>query len=459
MLSLSPLAPQISQNPGFGSDSGLPQIATGSDKNDFALFLQNAQDNAVRDRQDGTKRADEPVRTEDVKDSQTEKNQIKPKEGDEGEKQKENRPDENRKTHPAPEPEKPEILPKVRLTRNESQGKREVRETGRDAREPHLHQDQTHVVLNAEAKAAQANAEGKSAHKLKADVTAKPRVEFIGAVETARNEKNVQLSGSVKTDAKQGAGELANQSLVKGFVQNTKKDTELNAKEIASDKKTAQKNNLRTNPTHTPAEAGVVLAANVSADAPKEISKSAGTELKVEAKAEHAKEKSDLFTPAPASRDHQIQSFQKAAENAIQRAQPAELVNRIAAQMKYAVTEGKGELTVKLNPEHLGKLQIVLGKEDGGLMTAKMIVESSAVKDLLQTHMQDLKDHLEMSGMSFGQMNVDVKSGNADTAGQMGEGKNVSFSGSGNGKSGEENDADFIHIDLRYSDRLVNVIA
>lgn len=132
-----------------------------------------------------------------------------------------------------------------------------------------------------------------------------------------------------------------------------------------------------------------------------------------------------------------------------------DFVQTVSAQIRFAAVEGKDTLTVKLQPENLGKMTITLGREEGGLFAGKLTVESEAVKQLLESQMSDLKDHLEHSGISFDSLTVDVKQDHGSESQHAETARNES---SWTDEKPEVAEA-FRWVDLRYSDRQVNVLA
>ncbi len=468
MQGLFSLSTPASQALDFSRNSGAPEKilpASGADKNEFAQYVQAAQDSArlaAREASRESKPENHEIKTEETANRNDESRTEKTREGEDGEKKKEIQSDEGARAAVALANQKSEgLVLKPVLEGREIQGSGESRVAARNFRQSNFSQNQTagHLAAAQAAKENLATAAlaGKETGKSKVETAAKNRVDFLGALPTSLGEKSSEAKSSLKTTALAEAGVkdvAAHLAAVSRLNLSAKKEGETKTTDGVNEKRPVAK---KTSVVHTPNELNASINAMANLEGQKESGKTGAVEIKIEGRADQAKEKSDLFTTF--SRDHQVQSFHKAAESAILRAQPAELVNRIAAQIRFAVVDGKGELTVKMQPEHLGKLQIVLGKDDAGLMTAKMIVESVAVKELLESKMQNLKDHLENSGMPFGSFDVDVKGGNAQAQNESGTGeKSASFAGSQSGK-GSDDEKDFVNIDLRYSDRLVNILA
>lgn len=123
-------------------------------------------------------------------------------------------------------------------------------------------------------------------------------------------------------------------------------------------------------------------------------------------------------------------AFEKNTISAPVRANAAELVHKVAEQIKFAAAQGKEFLSIKVNPENLGKIDIFLTKEDG-TMTAKFFVENSAVKELLESRLQEMRVQLNNEGFAFSEFSVGVDSGAAGKKefGQQASGASESGSG------------------------------
>ena len=132
-----------------------------------------------------------------------------------------------------------------------------------------------------------------------------------------------------------------------------------------------------------------------------------------------------------------------------------DIVQRIAHDIKVSIDGSHKELTVKLKPEYLGKIKIHL-EQIGNEFTGKMIVENSAVKELMDTKMQQLKDHLWQNGYAFGEFTVEYSGGNS---GQ--EQKAFDFQGEASDFSGNEftGEGAISTLDLRFEDKRLNLIA
>lgn len=71
--------------------------------------------------------------------------------------------------------------------------------------------------------------------------------------------------------------------------------------------------------------------------------------------------------------------------------------------------------SVRLNPEHLGKMNVVIGMEDGTI-TGKFLVESAEARDLLLENINTIKQELSASGLSIGEFQVNVRDNNGNNS-------------------------------------------
>ncbi len=70
-------------------------------------------------------------------------------------------------------------------------------------------------------------------------------------------------------------------------------------------------------------------------------------------------------------------------------------------------------LTVQLQPEELGRIDLSLTSKDG-VVTARVATENPQVKNLLEPLTGQIKSHLESLGIRFDQLRVDVNAGTPD---------------------------------------------
>ncbi len=135
------------------------------------------------------------------------------------------------------------------------------------------------------------------------------------------------------------------------------------------------------------------------------------------------------------------------------------LIEKVIQSIKYAVSENTKELNIRLKPDHLGRINIKLKMEDN-IMNGKLIVDNNAVKELLESKMQFLKDHLKDQGYNFANIDVDISSEqNSDQQKSMFNIENEKHNSSPGVDLKEKEAADNRLIDLRYNEKQLNLTA
>jgi len=84
-----------------------------------------------------------------------------------------------------------------------------------------------------------------------------------------------------------------------------------------------------------------------------------------------------------------------------------DVIKQVSEKVKVNLFEDKSEMIIKLKPDHLGKVTVEIAVENGNI-TAKFLAESDKVKEILESNMQDLKDHLAKQGMVVQDLSVSV---------------------------------------------------
>jgi len=84
-----------------------------------------------------------------------------------------------------------------------------------------------------------------------------------------------------------------------------------------------------------------------------------------------------------------------------------QIINQIVDNIKANVKEGLSTVSMQLNPEHLGKLNLLLTSKEGTL-TANFIVENQQVKESIEVNLAQLKDSLEKQGIDVDNIEVTV---------------------------------------------------
>ena len=86
----------------------------------------------------------------------------------------------------------------------------------------------------------------------------------------------------------------------------------------------------------------------------------------------------------------------------------SKIIEQIADKVVMTVGEGNTELEIQVKPEHLGKLILKVGLEDG-ILTGKIYTSSQQVKEFLQDNLDTLRNTLRQ-GLIFASLDVDVGS-------------------------------------------------
>lgn len=84
-----------------------------------------------------------------------------------------------------------------------------------------------------------------------------------------------------------------------------------------------------------------------------------------------------------------------------------EVLADIADRVRVLLSDKRSEMEVLLKPPELGKMVIKVAIEDGTLQV-RITVNSNAVKDFLQSHVQELKAMLVQKGYSFANIDVNI---------------------------------------------------
>ena len=85
------------------------------------------------------------------------------------------------------------------------------------------------------------------------------------------------------------------------------------------------------------------------------------------------------------------------------------IIRQLTEKIHYAVRAGAHEFRVTLRPEALGDVRMSI-RIQGDVVLARMVVENSQVKAVVESNMQSLKDALEKHNLHVGAFSVDVGS-------------------------------------------------
>jgi len=103
-----------------------------------------------------------------------------------------------------------------------------------------------------------------------------------------------------------------------------------------------------------------------------------------------------------------VEHVEKAA-SAFSRVDNEAIIRQITEKMHHAVRNGVQEVRMVLRPEALGEVRMSL-RVEGDVVLARIQVENSQVKAIVESQLQNLKDSLEQQNLHAGAFSVDVGS-------------------------------------------------
>ncbi len=145
----------------------------------------------------------------------------------------------------------------------------------------------------------------------------------------------------------------------------------------------------------------------------------------------------------------------------------AQILNQIMQQVAAQTADAKtiSRLNFQLIPESLGKVTVQIALVDQSV-SARIIVSNPDIREVLQTHLVDLKSALSQAGLQIDQLQVQVQGGGGNLLAQYfqyqqeGSGYRLPaswISDNGTGQQNNENASDLALFSTRTS--LVNVLA
>lgn len=141
---------------------------------------------------------------------------------------------------------------------------------------------------------------------------------------------------------------------------------------------------------------------------------------------EHKSDKKDHATVS----EHIVQNISDAVTNTVEqvadvaevnRVDGVDIVRQIVDAVKVNVTEELQSLEINLNPENLGKLNLMVVAKDG-VITASITAQNEAVKNAIENQVAMLKEQLNNQGLKVQEVEVTVASHGFDA--NMGNGEN-----------------------------------
>lgn len=101
-----------------------------------------------------------------------------------------------------------------------------------------------------------------------------------------------------------------------------------------------------------------------------------------------------------------VGNIQEAAETS-QVARMREIVEQIVEQINANVTTDTTTLEMQLNPHNLGKVNLSISSE-GGVVSAKFIVENQTAKEAIESQLEMLKEKFELQGIRVNEVEVSI---------------------------------------------------
>lgn len=105
----------------------------------------------------------------------------------------------------------------------------------------------------------------------------------------------------------------------------------------------------------------------------------------------------------------------------------ADIINQITESMKVEVTKEMSEISIKLQPETLGTVNVRIAASSEGTMTAQFTAQNENVKEILESQVVLLKENLEERGITVDAVEVMV-AGHRFEEGRNDERNNTDYS-------------------------------
>jgi hypothetical protein len=86
---------------------------------------------------------------------------------------------------------------------------------------------------------------------------------------------------------------------------------------------------------------------------------------------------------------------------------PLHVINQVGRQMAFAIRRGENQVRLQLKPPDLGSIQLNMVMKDHVLKVA-MITEHLAVKELLMSHVQELREALVEQGVELQRIDINI---------------------------------------------------
>ncbi|RKY23465.1 MAG: hypothetical protein DRP79_09180 [Planctomycetota bacterium] len=127
-------------------------------------------------------------------------------------------------------------------------------------------------------------------------------------------------------------------------------------------------------------------------------------------------------------------------------ANQAEIFEKIGTAARLARSGGTSEISLRLEPEHLGFMKIRLSVDHNQVLTAKIQVETHEARSLIESSLKFLKDSLTEQGLKVEKFSVDVRQDQNQEHSQM-------YSGNGSHSRNHPNSGLFPEGEGYFSDK------
>lgn len=144
-----------------------------------------------------------------------------------------------------------------------------------------------------------------------------------------------------------------------------------------------------------------------------------------------------------------VESF---GDELVQIQQIRDIVNQVVEQIKVIIKPEQTSMEMNLNPESLGKVNLVVAQKDG-LLTAQFTVQNEIAKEALESQMQTLKENFSNQGLKVDAVEVLV-SNSPFSQDNMSEGSKEQQKSSGKRKNINLADLDMIEEDITEEDAM-----
>ncbi len=149
-----------------------------------------------------------------------------------------------------------------------------------------------------------------------------------------------------------------------------------------------------------------------------------------------------------------VESF---GDELVQIQQVRDIVNQVVEQIKVVIKPEQTSMEMNLNPESLGKVNLVVAQKEG-LLTAQFTVQNEIAKEALESQMQTLKENFTTQGLKVEAVEVLV-SNSTFSQDNMSEGSKEQQKSSGKRKNINLADLDMIEEDITEEDALkINIM-